>query len=219
MRMVKSLLKQTTPFKFALPHSLIHRRRQASKKFYNKCSENSRSQIVFRTDIFGKLTLGAPDYRYSMLEKCFAVFERIWYPFERLGVSVPKKLSSIRTAWAICLEKIVVHLNGLGYLFGKNCRPFEQLGLSVSKKKINIIHSNGLGYPFQKIVIHVFLQDARAMRLKKNLSTVGGTEPICSKINFSRISIPKPFHLQPLVSNDVLFSRSRMLRSLFTNLS
>ena len=34
---------------------------QASKKFYNKCSENSRSQFVFRTDIFQKLTLGAPD--------------------------------------------------------------------------------------------------------------------------------------------------------------
>jgi len=29
-------------------------------KFYNKCSENSRSQIVFRTDIFRKLTLGVP---------------------------------------------------------------------------------------------------------------------------------------------------------------
>ena len=36
--------------------------RQASKKFYNKWSENSRSQIVFRTDIFRKLTLGAPVY-------------------------------------------------------------------------------------------------------------------------------------------------------------
>ena len=34
--------------------------RQASKKFYNKCSDNSSSQIVFRTDIFRKLTLGAP---------------------------------------------------------------------------------------------------------------------------------------------------------------
>ena len=32
-----------------------------SNKFYNKCSENSRSQIVFRTDIFQKLTLGAHD--------------------------------------------------------------------------------------------------------------------------------------------------------------
>ena len=37
------------------------RGRQASKKFYNKCSENSRSQIVFRTGIFRKLTLGVLD--------------------------------------------------------------------------------------------------------------------------------------------------------------
>ena len=36
--------------------------RQARKKFYNKCSENSRSQIVFLTDIFRKLTLGALEY-------------------------------------------------------------------------------------------------------------------------------------------------------------
>ena len=35
--------------------------RQASNKLYSKCSENSRSQIVFRTDIFRKLTLGVPD--------------------------------------------------------------------------------------------------------------------------------------------------------------
>ena len=33
--------------------------RQASN-LYNKCSENSKSEIVFRTDIFRKLTLGAP---------------------------------------------------------------------------------------------------------------------------------------------------------------
>ena len=30
------------------------------QEIYNKCSENYRSQIVFRTDIFRKLTLGAP---------------------------------------------------------------------------------------------------------------------------------------------------------------
>ena len=28
---------------------------------YNKCCENSRSQIAFRIDIFQKLTLGAPE--------------------------------------------------------------------------------------------------------------------------------------------------------------
>ena len=110
-----------------------------------------------------------------------------------IWVSVPKKLSSIRTAWAICLEKIVVRLNScerlsvpkkkinvirlnsLGCSFGKNCDLFEGLGVSVSK-----------------IVIR---SDGRAIHLKKKLSTVGETEPICSKINFSQISIPKPFHL------------------------
>ena len=30
------------------------------QEIYNKCSENSRSQIVFRTDISRKLKLGAP---------------------------------------------------------------------------------------------------------------------------------------------------------------
>ena len=36
-------------------------RREASKKFYNKCSENFRAQIVFRTDIYQKLKLAAPE--------------------------------------------------------------------------------------------------------------------------------------------------------------
>ena len=31
------------------------------QEIYNKCSENSRYQIVFRTDIFQKLSLGAPE--------------------------------------------------------------------------------------------------------------------------------------------------------------
>ena len=34
------------------------RRDSQGRNFYNKCSENSRSQIFFRTDIFQKLTLG-----------------------------------------------------------------------------------------------------------------------------------------------------------------
>ena len=36
------------------------RRSRLERNFTKKCSENSRSQIVFRTDIFRKLTLGAP---------------------------------------------------------------------------------------------------------------------------------------------------------------
>ena len=90
---------------------------------------------------------------------------------DRLGVSVQKKLSSVRTAWDIRLKKL----------------------LSV--------------------------RTAWAIRSEKNLSTVRATEAICSKVNFSRVSIPKPFRCQPLASNDVLFSRSRTLRVLFTNVS
>ena len=37
------------------------RGRQASKKSDNKCSKNSRSQIVFRTAFFEKLSLSAPE--------------------------------------------------------------------------------------------------------------------------------------------------------------
>ena len=36
------------------------RRGRQARNIYNKCSENSRSEIVFRTDVFRKLTLGAP---------------------------------------------------------------------------------------------------------------------------------------------------------------
>ena len=37
------------------------RRGMQARKFNKSCSENSRSQIVFRADIFQKLSLGAPD--------------------------------------------------------------------------------------------------------------------------------------------------------------
>ena len=114
-----------------------------------------------------------------------------------------------------------IRLNGSGYPFQKNCHPFARLGLSVwkkllsvwtawairSKKKINVIHLNSLGSPFGKKLSSV--RTAWGIRFKKfwsvwtvglcvwkrNMSTVGGTEPICSKINCSQISIPKPFHL------------------------
>ena len=56
----------------------------------------------------------------------FAIFERIWYLFERRGVSRSKK--------------IVIHSNGLGYLFSKSCHRFEK----------KVIRLNGLGYPFNR---------------------------------------------------------------------
>ena len=47
------------------------------------------------------------------------------------GYLLKKKLSSVRTTWVIRLEKVVIHSNGLGYLFEKSCHPLERLGLSV----------------------------------------------------------------------------------------
>ena len=48
------------------------RRGRQARNFCNKCSENSRSQIVFRTHIFRKLTFGAPDVRHLL----FTIFVR-----------------------------------------------------------------------------------------------------------------------------------------------
>ena len=45
-------------------------RRGRQARNFNKCSENSRSQIVFRTDIFRKLSLGAPDYYMTLRSEC-----------------------------------------------------------------------------------------------------------------------------------------------------
>ena len=59
--------------------------------------------------------------------------------------------------------------------------PFSN-GFGIRSKKI-VIRSNSWGYPFEKI----------AIRSKKNLSTVRSTKAVCSKINFSRVSVPKPF--------------------------
>ena len=64
-------------------------------------------------------------------------FKKNFQPFERLGLSVRKKLSSVWTACAIRSKKNVIRLNGLGCLFGKNCHLLEQLGISVSKNCYN----------------------------------------------------------------------------------
>ena len=64
-------------------------------------------------------------------------FKKNFHPFERLGLSVRKKLSSVWTACAIRSKKNVIRLNGLGCLFGKNCHLLEQLGISVSKNCYN----------------------------------------------------------------------------------
>ena len=140
---------------------------------------------------------------WPLTRKCslrFAVFEQIWYLFERLGLSVQ--------------NKIVIRSNDLGYPFEKSCHLFKLLGLSVWKKLSSVRRAWDI-----RLKKLLSVQTARAICSKKNLSTVRATEAICSKINFSRVSIPKPFRRQPLTSNDLLFSRSRTLWILFTNVS
>ena len=52
--------------------------------------------------------------------------------FNGSGYPFKKKLSSVRMTWAICLKKVVIRSNGLGY-------PFEKI----------VIRSNSSGYPFE----------------------------------------------------------------------
>ena len=106
-----------------------------------------------------------------------------------------------RTARGIRSKTVVIRSNGLGYLFGKNCHPFERLGLSVRGKLSSV--RTAWDIRLKKLLS---VRTARAIRSKKNLSTVRATEAICSKINFSRVSIPKPCRRQPLASNNLLFS-------------
>ena len=115
--------------------------------------------VTSRTKIFLTVCRFQTDL-VSVQKKC--------HPFERLGLSVWKNLSSVWTAWAIrSRKKNVICSNGLGYPFEKNSHPFKRLGISVWKNC----------YPFELL--------RQAIRLKKKLSTVRATEAICSKINFN----------------------------------
>ena len=105
----------------------------------------------------------------------FVVFERIWYPFERLGgypfkkncrpferlgLSVWKRLSSVWTTRAIRLKKVVIRSNGLGYPFEKSCHPFERLGISVWKncypfKRLGLSVRKRICRPFERLKLSV----------------------------------------------------------------
>ena len=60
-------------------------------------------------------------------------FKKNFHPFERLGLSVRKKLSSVLTACSIRSKKNCHLLERLGLSVGKNCHLLEWLGISVSK--------------------------------------------------------------------------------------
>ena len=80
-------------------------------------------------------------------------------------------------------KKIVIRSNGLGYLFEKNCHLFEWLQLSIRKKLSSVWMASATR-----------LKKLLSVRMaREKLSTVKATKTICSKINFSRVSIPKQF--------------------------
>ena len=74
------------------------RGRQASKKFYSKCSGNSRSQVVFRTDIFRKFTLGAPDLRLGWISQTKTVITN-----GKFLASLPRRLITLQLPKQIVL--------------------------------------------------------------------------------------------------------------------
>ena len=92
-------------------------------------------------------------------------FKKHCEPFERLELSLQKKLGAVRTAQAIRSKKIGSRSNGSSYPFQKNWVPFERLELSVQKKLWAVrtawaIRSKKLGA----------VRTARAIRSKKVLS-------------------------------------------------
>ena len=65
-------------------------------KFHNKCSENSRTQIVFRTDIFQKLALGAPDWsHWSAIVTLKITYWKYWLHANIKGATSCKNFSSV----------------------------------------------------------------------------------------------------------------------------
>ena len=120
-----------------------------------------------------------------------------------MGCPCKKKLSSVWAAWAICSKKIVSCVNGSSYPCKKNCFLLEQLWLSVWKKLSAV-------------------QTAQAIRSKKIGNGSKARSSYLFKEKFSWVSFPEQFPHQPLVSNDLLFSRYSWvvpLQTLFTNVS
>ena len=75
------------------------------------------------------------------------------YPFK-------KKLSSVRTTWAIRLKKVVIRSNCLGCPFEKSCHLFERLGISVWKncyplERLGLSVRKRICRPFERLKLSV----------------------------------------------------------------
>ena len=130
------------------------------------------------------------------------LFKRIGYPFEWLKLSVKKNGQPFEWLGLSVQKKIVICLSGSGYLFEKNCQMFEWLELSVQKELFSIGTAQAIRLKKLSAV-----RTARAIRSKKIGNRSKARSSYLFKEKFSRVSIPEQFPHQPLVSNDLLFSR------------
>ena len=104
------------------------------------------------------------------------------------AVHAKKKLSSVWVARAICSKKIVSCLSGSSYPCKTKLFSVGELRLSVWKKLSAV-------------------RTAWAIRSKKIGNRSKARSSYLFKEKFSPVSIPEQFPRQPLVSNDLLFSR------------
>ena len=99
------------------------RRGRQARNFTTKCCENSRSQIVFRTDIFRKLPLGAPIYgkcssRLTVYKNC----DRVFLAYDFSGVICMLHISNrLLLRWQTPrripqLLSIASQVSGVGYV-------------------------------------------------------------------------------------------------------
>lgn len=146
-----------------------------------------------------------------------------------------------------CSNGFGIHSNGSSYLLKKkwsavwtvqavhakkNCHPFEWLGPSVRKKLSAVwvawaIRAKENCSLLEQLRLSVWkklsaVRTAWAIRSKKIGSHSKVRSSYLFKEKFSPVSIPEQFPRQPLVSNDLLFSRHSWmvpLWTLFTNVS
>ena len=107
------------------------RQAKLSKKFYNKCSENSRSQIVFRTDIFPKIAVGCP-WRRSQIDSTVSC--------EYMNYCV------------CCLKslRILVALECLGRNFSENCMKEKGAKIFESELQYRLVEFKCLQSPKER---------------------------------------------------------------------
>ena len=151
----------------------------------------------------------------SRLYAAHQLFKRNGYLLEWLKLSVKKKWSAVWTARDVHAKKIVIRLSGSGNLFEKvfSCLSGSSY-LSVQNKIVLLLEQLRLSV-WKKLSA---VRTAWAIRSKKIGDCSKARSSYLFKEKFSWVSVPEQFPRQPLVSNDLLFSRYSWVVPLWTTL-